>query len=142
MSPLTVFIRTLLKSSAICLGIAIAIVQPTVRPDKNMAIAQKSPTQAATDGLIAALNDSDAGVRSYAAAALGQLRSREAVPALITAVRDKEVDVRRRALKALAEIGDRRAVDVATAALKDPDAGVRRAAVYVLAELGGGDASR
>ena len=142
MSPLAVFVRTLLKSSAICFGIAIAVVQPTVRPGKNMAIAQNSPTQAATDGLIAALKDPDAGVRGHAAAALGQLRSREAVPALITAAGDSEVDVRRRALKALAEIRDRRAMEVAAAALKDPDAGVRRAAVYVLAELGGGDASR
>ena len=29
MSPLGVFVRTLLKSSAICLGIAIAILQPS-----------------------------------------------------------------------------------------------------------------
>jgi HEAT repeat protein len=140
MSPLTVFIRTLLKSSAICFGIAIAVVQPTMRPQR--AIAQKSPSQAATDALIAALKDSDAGVRAHAATALGSLGSAAAVPALTAAVADESPEVRLRALAALGELEDTRGAAAAIAALKDPDTGVRRAALYVLAEIGSGGAAR
>ncbi len=140
MSPLTVFVRTLLKSSAICFGIAIAVVQPTVRPPR--AIAQKSPSQAATDGLIAALKDSDAGVRAHVATALGSLGNAAAVPALAAAIADESPEVRLRALAALGELEDTRGTAAATAALKDPDAGVWRAAVYVLAEVGSGGEAR
>ncbi len=76
MSPMTVFVRALLKSSAICLGVALAIVQPSFGggPPRR-AVAQQSPTQAAIDGLVEALRDPDPGVRRNAAFALGELRA-------------------------------------------------------------------
>lgn len=76
MSPMTVFVRALLKSSAICLGVALAIVQPSFGggPPRR-AVAQQSPTQAAIDGLVEALRDPDPGVRRNAAIALGELRA-------------------------------------------------------------------
>lgn len=74
MSPMTVFVRVLLKSSAICLGAALAIVQPSFDggPSRR-AVAQQSPVQAAIDGLVNALSDPDPGVRRNAAIALGDL---------------------------------------------------------------------
>ena len=149
MSPLAVFFRTLSRSSAICIGIGLVIVNPPLDWSPGRALtdaaqltgvtAQKSPNEAALDGLIAALKDSDDGVRRQAAIALGQTRDRAAVEALITAVRDSNVDVRRRAIMALGEIRDANAIPALTTALKDDDAGVRRAAVLALAELGGGE---
>ena len=133
MSPLAVFVRTLLKSSAICFGIAIAVVQPTVRPQR--AIAQKSPSHAATEGLIAALKDSDAGVRAHAATALGSLGNAVAVPALAAAVADESPEVRMRALAALGELEDTRGAAAATAALKDRDCEVRRQAAWAIGAL-------
>ena len=91
MSPLAVFFRTLSRSSAICLGIGLVIVNPPFdwSPGRAMTsaarltgvTAQKSPNEAAIDGLIGALKDSDAGVRRQAALALGELRSPRSVPA-------------------------------------------------------------
>jgi HEAT repeat protein len=152
MSPLAVFFRTLSRSSAICLGVGLAIVNPPLdwSPTRAMSggmtraqlrgvTAQKSPNEAAIDGLIAALTDTDAGVRTHAALALGELRSPRAVQPLIAAVKDSNVDVRKHALMALAEIGDESAIAAVTAALKDEDPGVRRAAAMALAEMSGGN---
>ena len=86
MSPLAVFFRTLSRSSAICLGVGLAIVNPAwersptsqasvgMRAQMEFAgvTAQNSPTEAAIDGLIFALKDSDAGVRRQAATALAR----------------------------------------------------------------------
>ena len=83
MSPLAVFFRTLSRSSAICLGVGFAIVNPSFEwsPGQTNALttemrmtgvtAQNSPSERAVDGLILALKDSDAGVRRQAAIALG-----------------------------------------------------------------------
>jgi hypothetical protein len=105
MSPLTVFVRALLKSSAICLGVAIAVVQPSFNgTSSRRAVAHPSPAQAAIDGLVSALKDSDPGVRRNAAAALGELRSARAVPALIDATRDERAEVRSSAAAAIRRI--------------------------------------
>jgi hypothetical protein len=62
MSPLAVFVRTLSRSSAICLGIALVVVSPSFDWSPTRAArAQKSPVEAAVDGLIVALKDTDAG---------------------------------------------------------------------------------
>ena len=77
MTPLTVFFRTLLKSSAIFMGAGYIMLHPSLdmrSGTRGAVTAQKSPSEAAIDGLIAALKDSDAGVRRQAAAALGQRR--------------------------------------------------------------------
>jgi hypothetical protein len=85
MSPLAVFCRALSRSSAIGLGIGLVIVNPPLdwspsRPNAQMTqmrltrvTAQNSPTEAAIEGLIAALDDSDAGVRRQAACAIGAI---------------------------------------------------------------------
>lgn len=136
MSPLTVFVRTLLKSSAICLGIALAVVQPSVDfgPSRRAA-AHPSPAEAAVDGLLVALEDADPGVRGYAAAALGKLHSRRAVPALIDVVRDNQPEVRMQAVTALGKIGDSRSRRALNTALHDPDECVRSQAEWALDAL-------
>src|SRR5262245_58293874 len=120
MTPLTVFFRTLTKASAIFLGAGFIMLHPSLdlrargpRTSLTQAVtsgfaltAQKSPPEAAVDGLVLALKDSDAGVRRQAASALGQTGSRRAVPGLIELLKDPLVDVRQHAISALAEIGD------------------------------------
>lgn len=119
MSPLSLFLRTLLRSSAICLGASIAIIHPPAEwPSSRPATAQQSPTEAATSGLIRALEDTDARVRRQAAVALGELRSRRAVPDLIETLADPDPDVREAAMRALKKIGDRRAGPALSAAIE------------------------
>jgi HEAT repeat protein len=143
MSPVTVFFRTLLKSSAIFIGTAAIFLHPSLdwrgraMNERTTVDAQQGPAEAAVDGLIAALKDSDAGVRRAAADALGELDNRRAVPALIEAVKDADPDVRRHAIDALGEIGDPRALDALTKALKDEDATIRRHAAAAIAEVSG-----
>ena len=74
MTPLTVFFRTLMKSSAIFVGAGYIMLHPSLdlrSTARGGVTAQKSPAEAAVDGLVAALKDSDPGVRRQAAAALG-----------------------------------------------------------------------
>ena len=118
MTPLTVFYRTLMKSSAVFLGAGWIMLHPSLdwRPASarsaaggwNLAgtgvTAQKSPTEAAIDGLVLALKDTDPGVRRQAAAALGQLGSARAVPGLVEALKDAQADVRLRATGAGTEL--------------------------------------
>lgn len=105
MSPLTVFVRMLLKSSAICLGVAIGVIQPSFTGEPSRpAVAHPSPAQAAIDGLVNALQDQDPGVRRQAAVALGELGSARAVPALIDATRDEQAEVRSSAATAIRQI--------------------------------------
>src|SRR5262245_37289922 len=127
MSPLAVFIRTLLKSSAICLGIAIAILQPSLTNSSgtNSAGALQSASETAVDALVGALKDSDAGVRRHAAGALAQIGNTRAVPGLMEAARDTTPDVRLKVIAALGELADKRAIPTLTSALKDEDPRVR-----------------
>ena len=144
MSPIAVFFRTLMKSSAICLGAGFIFIHPSLdwsrrhRPAsaRRRVTAQQSPSEGAMDGLIFALKDSDAGVRKQAAFALGELKSTRAVPALIEMLKDADVEVRQRAMSALGEIGDARAAAAIAGALKDTDARVRARAASALAEIG------
>ena len=136
MSPLTVFLRTLAKSTAIFLGAGVIFLNPTLDLVGSRAVtAQKSPAEAAADVLIGALKDSDAGVRRQAAHSLGQMRSARAVPALIDAMKDENAEVRAQAMWALAEVEDRRATPAIAAALKDSDPKVRARAASALAEF-------
>src|SRR4029450_3264706 len=137
MSPLAVFFRTLSRSSAICLGVALAIVHPSLEwsPARGVT-AQKSPSEAALDGLILALKDSDEGVRRQAAIALGELRNTRAVPALIELLKDDKPEVRMHAISALSEFSDPRATPALTQALKDSDPRIRSRAASGLGEIG------
>ena len=134
MTAWTVFVRTLLKTSAIFLGSTFVFLHPPLEWSSGRVTAQKSSVESAVDGLIAALRDADTGVRSQAAAALGRLGSRRSVPALIEAMKDAP-EVRRSAAKALGQIGDRAALPVLTAALQDDDPKVRRYAARAIAAI-------
>jgi HEAT repeat protein len=142
MSPVTVFFRTLLKSSAVFIGAAAIFLHPSLEwrgtaVDRTAVGAQQGAREAAVAGLIALLKDPDPGVRSQAADTLAELEAHDAVDALIASVKDANVDVRRHVIDALGEIGDPKALDALTRALKDEDAGVRRHAAAAIAEVSG-----
>ena len=58
------------------------------------------------ESLIKQLQDEDAEVRSNAVEALGQIRSKDAVPALIQALQDRDKGVRADAASVLGMIGE------------------------------------
>src|SRR4051812_38116315 len=116
MSPAVVFIRTLLRSSAIFIGTAAIFLHPSLewrsatasQGAAGMSVgAQQGATDAAVDALIAALKDADAGVRREAAHALAQLNSRRAAPALAAAMKDADPALRASIVGALGDLGDR-----------------------------------
>ena len=147
MSPLAVFFRTLSRSTAICLGVGFAVVNPSLEwsPGRPNALtpqmrmtgvtAQNSPNERAVDGLIFALKDSDAGVRRQAAIALAGMQSPRAVPGLIEALKDEQTDVRLHAIAALGDLGDARATQPLVQALKDSEPRVRGRAATALGEI-------
>jgi HEAT repeat protein len=108
MSPLTVFFRTLLKSSAIFIGTAAIFLHPSLEwrgvGDRTIVGAQPGARQAAIAALLVALNDPDTSVRSSAAAALHEIQT----PVL----------------------------SAATAGLSSPDPAARTRAACTLRELG------
>lgn len=85
--------------------------------------------------LIAALRDSDAGVRRAAAHSLGNIESSRATEPLIAVLRDADAEVRQNAAWALGNIEDRRAVDGLIGALKDESHEVRNSAAWALGNL-------
>ena len=105
MSPFAVFVRTLLRTSAIFIGGTLVFLHPTLdwSSRTTSVTAQQSPAEAALDGLIMLLEDSDAGVRRQAADALGHVRNTRAVPALVDALDDPDPAVRKSVTKALAD---------------------------------------
>jgi HEAT repeat protein len=136
MSPLAVFVRTLMTSSAIFIGAGTVFLNPSLDWSSSRAVtAQKGVSGQAVDALTAALEDPDAGVRRQAASALGEIRNPRSVPALIAAAGDENREVRRHAARALGAIGDDRALPALTQALSDADAAVRRAAVTAIASI-------
>ena len=137
MTAWTVFVRTLLRTSAIFVGTTFVFLHPPLEWSSRVAVsAQKSSVESAIDGLIVALRDPDEGVRAQAAAALGRIGNPRAVPALLNSITDT-VEVRRCVVKALGQIGDRAALPALVAALKDDDARVRRYAGRAIAAIGG-----
>ena len=95
------------------------------------------------ESLIKQLQDED--VRSNAVEALGQIRSKDAVPALIQALQDQDPEVHVRAASALVQIGTpktlkalKTAVPDLIQALQDRDKGVRADAASVLGMIGEG----
>src|SRR4051794_35224469 len=117
MSPVTVFIRTLLKSSAIFIGAVAIFLHPQLEwrsaayggragllGDGSAVGARQAPSEAAIDGLIALLKDPDAGVRRQAVRSLASLNSRRAAPALAAAMKDADPDMRAAIVAALGEL--------------------------------------
>lgn len=75
MTPLTVFFKTLSKTSALFIGTAFVFLHPPLEWTNGRAVtALKSPSQLAMDSLASALNDPDPNVRKEAAAALNGWR--------------------------------------------------------------------
>ena len=137
MSPIAVFFRTLMKTSAIFIGTTLVFLHPPLDWTNGRAVtAGQSGTEAVIDALTGALKDPDAGVRREAAAALGNRSSRRAVPALLAALKDTDVQVRVRVISALGEIGDPAAVEALIGILHDANVDVRRRAVRALGEIG------
>jgi len=85
--------------------------------------------------LIAALRDSDAGVRRAAAHSLGNIENPLAIEPLVAALRDDDIEVRRNVVWALGNIEDRRAVPGLITALRDGDAEVRKSAAWALGNI-------
>lgn len=135
MTPFAVFVRTLLKTSAIFIGTTFVFLNPPMEWSAGRAVtAQKSPAENAIDGLLGALKDPDSDVRAQAAWALGQMRAKRAVPALLEAMKD-ELNVRRSVIRAFGEIQDPSTVPILTAALQDGDAKIRKYAARSLAKF-------
>ena len=94
MTPLAFFLRTLWKTSAIFLGVTLVFVNPLHWTLPQQAVtAQKSPKQAAIDGLIAALNDRDRSVRRTAASSLEYIGGATANPVLAALREDQAREV-------------------------------------------------
>ena len=85
--------------------------------------------------LVAALRDSDDGVRWNAAESLGKLGSTEAVDALMAVINDSEEGVRVAAIDSLGSLGDPRAVQRLIVALRSSTKRVRWHAASALANF-------
>ena len=139
MTPVAVFVRTLLKSTAIFIGTAAIFLHPQLefRASSNTNVgAGQAPREAMVDALVVALKDSDAGVRRQAARTLAQIGNPRAVPALSAAMKDAEPDMRAIIASALGELGDAAAVPALRDALKDENVAVRVRAASALGEIG------
>ena len=107
-TPFGLFFRTLARSSAIFLGAGWIFMNPSLEPWANREVtAQRSPREAAVDGLVAAASDSDPRVRRQAVEALGDTPHDRARPVLIRALGDESDEVRLAAGRALCRRGDR-----------------------------------
>ena len=107
MTPMAVFIRTLLKTSAIFIGTTIVFLHPPLdwTPARTVT-AQKSPAESAIDALVLALHDSDRYVRRTAAASLARLAYPRSLPALMNALHDPDAVVRQHASRGVRNIQD------------------------------------
>ena len=136
MTPLAVFVRTLMQTSAIFLGATWIVLHPSLDwSSRTFVTAQQGPREAALAGLKYALADQDPAVRRQAAAALARIRnaptgSAFADPAaqmrnvkeLTADLTDGDAAVRTRAACDLRDIGDRAtdAIEPLVALLGDP----------------------
>lgn len=108
-----------------------------VRVDAAFLLAKQTNHQerAAVPGLLDALHDEDARLRTAAARALGEIRDAAAVPELLRAMNtDPDGNIRWQASGALSKIGEA-AVPGLAEALKDEDWKVRRSAAEALSGM-------
>ena len=98
-------------------------------------IVDRIPAYDAAPTWIAALDDRDADLRSQAARALGERRSRAATGRLVAALGDREAQVRMWAAIALGRIGDLSTAPALYRALADNDAFVRFVAIQAIRAL-------
>ncbi|MBM3236870.1 HEAT repeat domain-containing protein [Candidatus Poribacteria bacterium] len=86
-------------------------------------------------GYMAQLNNTEAPARAYAAYALSQIGSVEAVDSLIPLLNDEDKYVRAIVAEALGRIGDTRAVEALTTTLQDKERSVRWSAANALKQI-------
>src|SRR5438445_12820823 len=113
---------------------------PGVREAAAMAIGLTGDTQAGIELLLERLQEpaTPADVKRLAAAALGGMEARTAVPVLTKLLADRDPRVRRWAVAALGEIADQETVAPLSKVLAtDPDPGVRVEAAFRLGKFGG-----
>jgi len=104
--------------------------------DQDRWVSHIHEDSAETRRLIVRLRSDRARDRSKAAADLGNVGTREAVPALIAALADPDDHVRQFVASALGNLGDTRAVDPLVHALRSDEEHVRQAAAYALGDIG------
>lgn len=98
-------------------------------------VAQEQSDEKSCNLLVSALTDSEALIRTEAAAALGQVNYPPAVPHLILAIQDTDLDVRKAAINSLGKIGDSTALEALQAALNDQQEVVRILAKLAIAQI-------
>ncbi|MGC1305966.1 MAG: HEAT repeat domain-containing protein [Phormidesmis sp.] len=99
-------------------------------------VVQEEDDPRAMDAILRALGDSDAMVRSEAAAALGKLHEAAVVPQLVVLLSDSESDVRKTAAMALMKIGDVGAIaPIQTALNHEPDDALKPVFRLAIAQL-------
>ncbi|MGD1913786.1 MAG: HEAT repeat domain-containing protein [Rivularia sp. (in: cyanobacteria)] len=98
-------------------------------------VAQEESDEKPCNLLVSSLKDTEALIRTEAAAALGQVNYPPAVEYLITASQDSDLDVRKAAINSLGKIGDRRAMGVLQTMLNDEQEVVRILAKLAIAQI-------
>ena len=126
MTPLTVFFRTLSRTTAIFLGTALVFLHPPLEWGRSQSVtATKGPRQMTIDGLSLALRDPDAGVRRAVARALDAYAAidaqRAAVADLTKELSSTDAATRARAACGLRDLGGEAvaAIDTLVATLAD-----------------------
>src|SRR5512141_1831870 len=120
MTPLAVFVRTLMKTSAVFIGATWIVLHPSLdwSSRTTSVTAQQGPRDSALAGLRSALADQDPTVRREAAAALARIWSASSafgnpvaqtrnMKEMIAELGDADASVRTRAACDLREAGDR-----------------------------------
>src|SRR2546428_399849 len=113
---------------------------PGVREAAAMAIGLTGDTQAGLELLLERMSEpgTPSDSKRLAAAALGGMEARTAVPVLTKLLADRDARVRRWAVAALGEIADQQTVAPLSKVLaRDPDPGVRGEAGFRLGRFGG-----
>ena len=113
---------------------------PGVREAAAMALGLTGDTQVGIELLLERLQEPaiPADAKRLAAASLGGMEARTAVPVLTKLLADRDAQVRRWAVAALGEIADQETVAPLSRVLtKDPDPGVRIEAAFRLGKFGG-----
>jgi HEAT repeat protein len=113
---------------------------PGVREAAALALGLTGDTQAGIERLLDRVQEpaTPADAKRLAAASLGGMEARTAVPVLLKLLADRDAHVRRWAVAALGEIADQKTVAQLSRVLtKDPDPGVRIEAAFRLGKFGG-----
>ena len=113
---------------------------PGVREAAALALGLTGDTQAGIELLLERMQEPEtpADAKRLAAASLGGMEARTAVPVLVKLLADRDARVRRWAVAALGEIADQQTVvPLSKALINDPDPGVRIEAAFRLGKFGG-----